>query len=35
LYARGFIVAMGRDFYDAVAGDPEVAVHHAECEEMC
>ena len=35
LYARGFIVAMGRDFYDAVASDPEVAVLDAECEEMC
>jgi hypothetical protein len=35
LYARGFIVAMGRDFYDAVAGDPQVAVPNAECEEMC
>jgi hypothetical protein len=31
----GFIVAMGRDFYDAVAGDPEMAVPGAECEEMC
>jgi hypothetical protein len=35
LYARGFIVAMGRDFYDAVASDPEVGVLDAECEEMC
>jgi Protein of unknown function (DUF4240) len=35
LYARGFIVAMGRDFYDAVASDPEAAVLDAECEEMC
>jgi hypothetical protein len=35
LYARGFIVAMGRDFYDAVASDPEAAVLGAECEEMC
>ena len=35
LYARGFIVAMGRDFYDAVARDPQVAVLDAECEEMC
>jgi hypothetical protein len=32
LYARGFIVAMGRDFYDAVVGDPQVAVLDAECE---
>jgi hypothetical protein len=35
LYARGFIVAMGRDFYDAVTGDPQMAVMDAECEEMC
>ena len=27
--------AMGRDFYDAVASDPEAAVLDAECEEMC
>jgi hypothetical protein len=35
LYARGFIVAMGRDFYGAVASDPQVAMPDAECEEMC
>jgi hypothetical protein len=35
LYARGFIVAMGRDFYDAVASDPQVAVPDTECEQMC
>ncbi|MCW2929174.1 MAG: hypothetical protein JWM19_136 [Actinomycetia bacterium] len=35
LYARGFIVALGRDFYDAVVRDPQVAVLDAECEEMC
>ncbi|GAT70230.1 hypothetical protein PS9374_05910 [Planomonospora sphaerica] len=35
LYARGFIVAMGRDFYTAVAEDPETAVPDAECERMC
>ncbi|MGN9781443.1 DUF4240 domain-containing protein [Nonomuraea sp. ZG12] len=35
LYARGFIVALGRDFYEAVARDPEMAVYDAECEEMC
>ena len=34
LYCRGFIVAMGRDFYAAVVADPEVAVHDAECESM-
>jgi hypothetical protein len=35
LYARGFIVAMGRDYYDAVARNPRLAVTNAECEEMC
>jgi hypothetical protein len=35
LYARGFIVALGRDFYQAVARDPEMAVMDAECEDMC
>lgn len=35
LYARGFIVAMGRDFYDAVNDDPGLAVLDAECETMC
>jgi hypothetical protein len=35
LYCRGFIVAMGRDFYDAVAADPTVAIVDAECESMC
>jgi len=35
LYARGFIVAMGRDFYDAVACNPHLAVMDAEFEEMC
>jgi hypothetical protein len=35
LYARGFIVAMGQDFYDAVTRDPRLAVPDAECEEMC
>ncbi|WP_433659123.1 DUF4240 domain-containing protein [Nocardia sp. CA-128927] len=35
LYCRGFIVAMGRDFYDAVTTDPEVALSDAECESMC
>jgi len=35
LYSRGFVVAMGREFYDAVAGDPEMGVRYAECEEMC
>lgn len=35
LYARGFIVAMGREHYEAVLADPAVAVPDAECEEMC
>lgn len=34
LYCRGFIVAMGRDFYTAVQADPSVAVLDAECESM-
>lgn len=35
LYARGFIVAMGRRFYYAVAADVQMAVPWAELEEMC
>jgi len=35
LYARGFTVAMGRDFHSSVAGDPQTGVPWAECEEMC
>ncbi len=35
LYCRGFIVAMGQDFYNAVVADPSVAVLDAECEMMC
>ncbi|HEY2367654.1 MAG TPA: DUF4240 domain-containing protein [Polyangiaceae bacterium] len=35
LYARGFIVAMGKTFYDAVDAKPKRAVCDAECEEMC
>ena len=35
LYSRGFVVAMGREFCDAVTGDPAMAVPYAECEEMC
>ncbi|WP_194818189.1 DUF4240 domain-containing protein [Nocardia sp. XZ_19_385] len=34
LYRRGFIVAMGRDFYDAVTARPETAVRSAECGAM-
>ncbi len=35
VYARGFIVAMGRDLCDAVAGDRQVAVLEAGCEPVC
>ena len=35
LYARGFIVAMGRGYYDAVNKKPSVALIDIECEEMC
>ncbi|MEU4765826.1 DUF4240 domain-containing protein [Actinosynnema sp. NPDC023794] len=35
LYARGFIVAMGQEFYEAVARDPRVAIGDAEGEAFC
>ncbi|MEV6346753.1 hypothetical protein [Actinoplanes sp. NPDC051851] len=35
LYCRGFIVAAGRRFYDAVDAAPGMAVLDAECESMC
>jgi hypothetical protein len=35
LYARGFVVAVGREFYRAVAADPTVAVLDAECGRIC
>lgn len=35
LYARGFIVAAGREFHQAVLADPGVAILDADCEEMC
>jgi hypothetical protein len=35
LYSRGFIVAMGREFYGSVVDTPEMAVPWAECEETC
>ncbi|MCE6998800.1 DUF4240 domain-containing protein [Saccharothrix sp. S26] len=35
LYARGFIVALGQEFYEAVTRDPRVAVVDAECEAFC
>ncbi|MBQ0893462.1 DUF4240 domain-containing protein [Micromonospora sp. U56] len=35
LYCRGWIVALGREFYEAVRADPAMAVLDADCEEMC
>ncbi|MES2462794.1 MAG: DUF4240 domain-containing protein [Armatimonadota bacterium] len=35
LYARGFIVALGRKYYEAVDAHPEIAMMDLECEEMC
>ena len=35
LYARGFIVAAGKGYYDAVNSKPSVALMDLECEEMC
>jgi hypothetical protein len=35
LYARGFIVAAGKAYYDAVHAKPSVALSDLECEEMC
>jgi hypothetical protein len=35
LYARGFIVAAGREFYEAVKANPAMAIMDAECETMC
>jgi uncharacterized protein DUF4240 len=35
LYCRGFIVALGKEFYKAVNDDPAVALADAECEDMC
>ncbi|MFG1953184.1 DUF4240 domain-containing protein [Micromonospora sp. NPDC048830] len=35
LYCRGHIVALGREFYEAVRANPAVAVLDGECEEMC
>ena len=34
LYSRGFIVAMGREFYGSVMDTPQMAVPWAECEEL-
>ncbi|WP_422737915.1 DUF4240 domain-containing protein [Micromonospora sp. WMMD729] len=35
LYCRGFIVALGRDYYEAVRATPGRAFPDAECESMC
>jgi hypothetical protein len=35
LYCRGFIVAAGKGYYDAVNADPAKAMMDLECEEMC
>lgn len=35
LYARGFIVAAGKLYYDAVNAHPATALMDMECEEMC
>ncbi|MFC6088783.1 DUF4240 domain-containing protein [Saccharothrix lopnurensis] len=35
LYARGFVLAMGREFYEAVARDPRMAIEDAEAEAFC
>lgn len=34
LYARGFVLVLGRDFYEAVVRDPEMAVPDGECADM-
>jgi len=35
LYARGFIVAAGKAYYDAVHAKPAIAMMDLECEDMC
>jgi hypothetical protein len=35
LYARGFVVAAGKGYYDAVNTTPEIGLSDLECEEMC
>lgn len=35
LYARGFVVAAGKGYYDAVNANPSVALADLECEELC
>lgn len=34
LYGRGFVVAMGKDYYEAVVATPEAAAPDAECAAM-
>jgi hypothetical protein len=35
LYCRGFIVGVGREYYEAVLANPDRAVTDVECEQMC
>ena len=35
LYARGFIVALGQEFYEAVNANPSKALMDFDCEAMC
>jgi hypothetical protein len=35
LYCRAFIVAAGKDYYDAVSKDPSIAMMDLECEDLC
>ncbi|MEU7612377.1 DUF4240 domain-containing protein [Micromonospora sp. NPDC049204] len=35
LYARGFIVALGQAYYEAVRANPAMALLDADCEGMC
>ena len=35
LYARGFIVACGKGYFDAVNAKPSIAMMDLDCEEMC
>lgn len=35
LYARGFIVAAGKQYYDAVNGQPDISMTDVECEQIC
>ena len=35
LYCRGFIVAAGKGYYDAVNAKPSIALTDLECEELC